>query len=133
MAHGMPRLGKVAAGGVGRRWNLLGRQRRVPPPQRFSKGSQADPYAALDGLQAVDKPVMFAFTDETVDRVFVAIGQATGLTITVEAKGDRKINVQTGRVPLKDALVQIGNENGLVYDVIGPDRMIVRDRVPRPE
>ncbi len=97
------------------------------PPS--SRGN--DEYAALDRLAAAAKPVVFTFTDTPIAQVFDAVKQASGVEIELKGVPDRKVTIRTGKVALKDALVQLAQAQGVTYEVIGPNKLVVHRKPPK--
>lgn len=109
-------LAVFVVGGAG---NVLGSPGVPPTPEE---------YAALDRLTASSKPVEFSFVKTPVAEVFHAVSQASGVEIELKGLPEQKMTIRTGKVSLKDALVQIARANDLSYEVLGPEKLVVRSK-----
>jgi hypothetical protein len=92
--------------------------------------SKPDEFAALDRLAAATSQVGFKIDRADVAKLLEVIQKGTGLEIEIQSKSlqDRYVSFDTGKVTLKEALVQLAKSGGLTYEVVGPNKLIVRDK-----
>jgi len=90
--------------------------------------SSPDEYSVLDRLAAAAKPVMLTFNETPLAQVFEAVRQASGVDVELKSVPARMVTIRTGKVSLKDALVQLARDNDLAYEVSGEDKLVVHSK-----
>ena len=89
-----------------------------------------DEYAALERLAAANNPLILNFKETPLARLLAAIGGSAGLQFDLSALPEPAMTVSiatTGR--LKDVLAQLARDYQLAYEVIGPDKLVVRSEI----
>ena len=87
---------------------------------------KSDEFAALDRLEAGSNPVILTYNEGLLALVFDSLQKGTGIEIDASSVPKRWVTIDTGKVTVREALVQLAKAADLAYEVVGPNKLVVR-------
>jgi TonB family protein len=92
----------------------------APTPTLMAHPGSAEAHD-LEALAEPDLPVVLHFQQAPVEKVFQALQGTSGVTFLVSDElAGKTVDIDTGRVSLTDALVELGHVAKLSYEVVDP-------------
>ena len=97
-------------------------------------GESSDKYKALEKLEHKGEVIVLVFKEQSLRKILGVLYTLGDVEEVRFAEGfqDKRVDIRIENKTVKEALIQIADENGLDYEVPSPTSLIVKNAEAKP-